>query len=257
MTLQSLNHALQSYNTEAHALLQDFQNSVPQMGPREWRRIESAFRDVRSVFAEYNKWDCYGIALSFKDFDLHDGERLISFNGAMMPWHGRMADTLERRLVPRCVRAWEGRIEASSFQLLHEDSCNIYDIAFERAALSRLGGLSLVRLERALRPEEGLAIEVEGLQGGVVVSYPLAASRGFLLNEDLIPIMWEFRRFWATAGDIYKIVATRFRRPAEIAAHSPSITEFYEPVGMHGADYDRPNGSNSSPTRQMPSVRNT
>lgn len=213
------------------------------MGPREWRRIESAFRDVRPVFAEYNKWDCYGITLSFKDFDLRDGERLISFNGALIPWHGRMAKTLERRLVPRCVRTWEGRIEASSFQMPSEDSRTIYDIAFERAALMRLGGLSLVRLERAPNPGEGLAIEVEGLQGGVVVSYPLEASQRFLLDEDLIPVMWEFRRLRATAGDIYKVIATRFRRPTEIAAYSPSITELYEPAVVHGANSDGPSGS--------------
>lgn len=74
--------------------------------------MEIAFRDVKAVFAEYNKWDEYGIALPYKDFDLRADERLIDFGGTSLPWYGPMTDALERHIIPRCLRSWEGKIMA-------------------------------------------------------------------------------------------------------------------------------------------------
>ncbi|KXL50474.1 hypothetical protein M433DRAFT_141121 [Acidomyces richmondensis BFW] len=48
-------------------------------------RMLAVFLAVKQVFAEYNKWDEYGIALLVKNFDLRPDERLIDFNGTSIP----------------------------------------------------------------------------------------------------------------------------------------------------------------------------
>ena len=87
------------------------------MRARDWRAIEAIFRDVKHLFAAYNKWGDYGIAIPFKDFDLHHGERLIDFGGSTMPWYGVMTEVLERRLVPKSIKIWEGKIKAMSYKM--------------------------------------------------------------------------------------------------------------------------------------------
>jgi hypothetical protein len=79
------------------------------MRGQAWPKIERTFHDVKPIFAEYNKWDDYGIALPFKDLDLHYNERVIDFNGTCIPWYGSMAAALERNITPRCLRSWEGK----------------------------------------------------------------------------------------------------------------------------------------------------
>jgi hypothetical protein len=180
---------------------------------RDWRTIDAKFRDVKHLFAAHNKWGDYGIALPFKDFDLHYGERLIDFGGSTMPWYGIMTEVLERRLVPKSIKIWEGQMEAISYKMQCENTSKAYDLAFEKAVLGRLGRLSLVRLGY---PKEPQYVEVEGIQNGVVVTYPAAVSEELLSTEDLVPIMWEFRRLPYGASNTYEIMATRFRRAAEI-----------------------------------------
>lgn len=90
--------------SDVHTSLPTFRDAVLQMRPRDWRKVETAIRDVKHLFAAHSKWDDYGIALPFKDFDLHVGERLIDFRGSTMPWYGVMTEVLDRRLVPKSIR---------------------------------------------------------------------------------------------------------------------------------------------------------
>jgi len=48
-------------------------------------RMELTFKAVKPVFAEYNKWDEYGIVLLFKGTDMAPNERLIGTNGTAIP----------------------------------------------------------------------------------------------------------------------------------------------------------------------------
>ncbi|GAB7336830.1 hypothetical protein MBLNU13_g00005t1 [Cladosporium sp. NU13] len=200
------------------------------MRVRDWRTIEAIFRDVKHLFAAHNKWGDYGIALPFKDFDLHYGERLIDFGGSSMPWYGVMTEVLERRLVPKSIKIWEGKIEAMSYKMQCENTSKAYDLAFEKAVLGRLGRLSLVRLDC---PKEPQYVEVEGVQNGVVVTYPAAVSEELLSTEDLIPIMWEFRRLPYGASDTYEIMATRFRRAAGIDTNYPDSSQTWEALDTY------------------------
>ena len=165
--LLSLDHTKTDFVSDAYASLPTFQDVVLQMQVRDWRTIEAIFRDVKHLFAAHNKWCDYGIAIPFKDFDLHHGERLIDFGGSTMPWYGVMTEVLERRLVPKSIKIWEGKIEAISYRMQGENTFKAYDLAFEKAALGRLGRLSLVRLDFSKEPQY---VEVEGIQNGVVVT---------------------------------------------------------------------------------------
>ena len=216
--LLSLNHTNTDFLLDAHASLPTFQDAVVQMRVRDWRTIEAILRDVKHLFAAHNKWGDYGIAIPFKDFDLHHGERLIDFGGSTVPWYGVMTEVLERRLVPKSIKIWEGKIEAISYRMQGENTFKAYDLAFEKAALGRLGRLSLVRLDS---PKEPQYVEVEGIQNGVVVTYPAAVSEELLSMEDLVPIMWEFRRLPYGASEAYEIRATKFRRPFGIVTDDP------------------------------------
>lgn len=79
-------------------------------------------------------------------------------------------------------------MEATSHSMRYGDDCKTYDLAFEKAALGRMGGLSLVPLDYSTRAPY---TEVDGIQNGVVVAYPAAALEELLSTEDLVPIMWE------------------------------------------------------------------
>lgn len=175
--------------------------------------MERAFHDVKAVFAEYNEWDDYGIALPYKDFDLPVDERLIDFGGTSLPWHGTMTDELERFIMPRCLRSWEGKTVAYSFYMRQCLSRRAWDINFEQEALLRLRGLTLVRLEE--NREGTTLLQVEGVQSGIAISYPPEACSELSQDEAMIPIMCRFQRFREGASDRYKIVATRFRRAVE------------------------------------------
>ena len=83
--LLSVNHTSTDFSSGVHASLPTFQDAVLQMRLRGWRTIDAKFRDMKHLFAAHNKWGNYGIALPFKDFDLHYGERLIDFGGSTMP----------------------------------------------------------------------------------------------------------------------------------------------------------------------------
>lgn len=231
--LKSINHTLASYDPSAYASLPSFEIAVLQLAQRGWRRFGRALQDVGLVFAKHNKWDEYGIALSFKDLALQDTERLIDFNGALVPYDGTLEANLERRLIPRSIRIWEGKMEATSFTMQQEQSDTTFDIEFEREALLRLGGLSLVRLQDTARTMRRARFEVEGVQNGLAVTLPLAVSEQMLMEEDLIPTMWEYRRFREVTGDTHKIVATRFRRPPVFERASTSSSELSALLGMY------------------------
>ncbi|GAB7336755.1 hypothetical protein MBLNU13_g10849t1 [Cladosporium sp. NU13] len=190
--------------SDAHASLPTFQDVVLQMRVRDWRTIEAILRDVKHLFAAHNKWADYGIAIPFKDFDLHHGERLIDFGGSTMPWYSVMT---------------EG-----------ENTFKAYDLAFEKAVLRRLGRLSLVRLGY---PKEPQYVEVEGIQNGVVVTYPAAVSEELLSMEDLVPIMWEFRRLPYGASEAYEIMATKFRRPVGIGTDDPDSPQACDAIDIY------------------------
>ena len=228
--LLSLNHTNTDFVSDAHASLPTFQDAVLQMRVRDWRTIEAIFRDVKYLFAAHNKWDEYGIAIPFKDFDLHYGERLIDFGGSTMPWYGVMTEVLERRLVPKSIKIWEGKIEAISYRMQCENTFKAYDLAFEKAALGRLGRLSLVRLDSQKEPQY---VDVEGIQNGVVVTYPAAVSEELLSTEDLVPIMWEFRRLPHGASETYNIMATKFRRPVGIETDDPDSPQTCDAIDMY------------------------
>ena len=229
--LLSLNHTNTDFVSDAHAALPTFRDAVHQMGPRDWRRVEVVCRDVRHLFAAHNKLDDYGMALPFKDFDLHIGERLIDFHGATMPWYGIMTKVLERRLVPKSIRIWEGKMEVTSYSMQYGNIFKTYDLAFEKAALGRMGGMSLVRLDYPTRTQY---VEVEDIQNGVVVTYPAAVSEELLFMEDLVPVMWEFRRLPEGASETYGIMATKFRRPAGTKTDSPDSSKTRDVLDMYG-----------------------
>ena len=71
-----------------------------------------------------------------------------------------MTEVLERRLVPKSIKIWEGQIEAISYKMQCENTSKAYDLAFEKAVLGQLGRLSLVRLGY---PKEPQYVEVEGI----------------------------------------------------------------------------------------------
>lgn len=189
--------------------------------------MERAFNDVKAVFADYNKWDDYGIALPFKDFDLRNDERLIDFNGTSVPWYGSMTDVLERNIIPRCLRSWEGKTMPYSFYMRQSADNPARDIGFEKEALLRLGGLALVRLEKGATEKVGsISLEVEGVQSGIVVQYPPEACSTLLQDETMVPIMWRFHRYREGASDRHRMIATRFRRAAEYSvSRSPTSPE--------------------------------
>ena len=145
--LLSLNHISTDFSSNVHASLPTFQDAILQMRVRDWRTIDATFRDVKYLFATHNKSGDYGIALPFKDFDLYYGERSIDFGSSTMPWYGIMTEVLERRLIPKSIKIWEGQIEAISYKMQCENTSKAYDLAFEKAVLGRLGRLSLVRLD--------------------------------------------------------------------------------------------------------------
>ena len=105
-----------------------------------------------------------------------------------------------------------------------------YGLAFEKAELGRLGKLSLVRLGY---PKEPQYVRVEGIQNGVVVKYPAAVSEELLSTEDLVPIMWEFRRLPYGASHAYEIMATKFRRPAGVEMNSPDSSQTRDALDMY------------------------
>ncbi|KAK1044244.1 hypothetical protein LTR74_018317, partial [Friedmanniomyces endolithicus] len=107
--------------------------------------METAFKDAKTVFAEYNKWDEYGMILLFKDVELAHDERLVENNGTTTPWLGDQQGPLEKALSPRMLRLWEGQLLPYMFRLQRREAAPMHDITFERKAASRLGGLGLVR----------------------------------------------------------------------------------------------------------------
>ena len=163
------------------------------------------------MFAEYNKWDEYGIALPFKDMDMRPHERLIDCNGTSIPWSGPLQPSLERYLVPRCLRFWEGSTLAYAFYLQYREAQVVRDIVFEQEVVSHLGGLGLVRLEKSADQGYTGFAEVEGLHGRTTVRYSPEMSNALMTECAVVPIMWQFRRCREGASDRYKIVATRFR----------------------------------------------
>lgn len=48
---------LDAYHTDAYTYLLPFEEAIAAMREREWSRMERAFQDVKSIFAEYNKWE--------------------------------------------------------------------------------------------------------------------------------------------------------------------------------------------------------
>lgn len=229
---------LEHQNIDAYTFLPQFEEAVEVMQSSEWLKMERSFTDVKAVFAEYNKWDDYGIMLPFKDVDLRDDERLIDFNGTSVPWHGSMVDSLERCIIPRCLRSWEGQIVPYTFYFREASRHAIWDVSFEHEAILRLGGLALVRLEdyKSAR-DTSITLQVEDIQGGMVVSYPPSTSKMLLNEEKMIPVMWKFCRCKEEASDRYRLIATRFRRMAECTSSDgwitpPSGTQSMQPEAL-------------------------
>ncbi|KYG42577.1 hypothetical protein M433DRAFT_157712 [Acidomyces richmondensis BFW] len=214
--LHTINHTLPFYRSDAYTSLPPLNEAV--LKTENWNSMLAVFHAVKPVFAEYNKWDEYGIALPVKDFDLGSDERLIDFNGTSIPWRGTMRPALERLVMPNYIRLWHGEPLAYAFKMQCRGNELARDLTFERQALLQLCDLILVRLDSLAARESHGNPEVECLQGRTIVLYPLEISKALIAEKDLVPIMWEFRRSREGASDRYKIVPTRFRlqdsRPA-------------------------------------------
>ncbi|KAK0985461.1 hypothetical protein LTR91_010578 [Friedmanniomyces endolithicus] len=190
----------------------DFQQEQTGSDPESsYISIEIAFKDVKTVFAEYNKWDEYGMILLFKDIEMAHDERLVENNGTTTPWLGDQQGPLEKALSPRILRLWEGQLLRYMFCLQRREAAPMHDITFERKAASRLGGLGLVRLDPLERRASGGRSEFEVVQGRAIVTCPPDVSSEFLPGHRLVPIIWEFRRILEGPSDRYRPIATRFR----------------------------------------------
>lgn len=82
-------------------------------------------------------------------------------------------------------------------------------------------------------PKEQQYIKVEGIQNGVVVIYPAAVLEELLSIEDLVPIMWEFRRLPYRASEAYEIMATKFRRPVGIEIDGPDSLQACNAIDIY------------------------
>ncbi|KAK4905357.1 hypothetical protein LTR49_025342 [Elasticomyces elasticus] len=173
--------------------------------------MESAFKAVKPVFAEYNKWDEYGIVLLFRDIDMAPNERIVDIHGTTAPWLGDLELLLERALSPRTLRLWEGQLLPYSFYLERSNAAAMHDITFEQEAASRLGGLGLVRRDPLKDRASDGCPEVEIEQGRTTTICSPELSYALLQEGVLTPIMWEFRRVREGPSDRYRPMATRFR----------------------------------------------
>ncbi|KAK5141831.1 hypothetical protein LTR32_005697 [Rachicladosporium monterosium] len=176
----------------AYESLPSLREAVQRM--HDWSGMETAFKDAKTVFAEYNKWDEYGMIPLFKDVEMAHDERLVENNGTTTPWLGDQQGPLEKALSPRMLRLWEGQLLPYMFCLQRRGAAPMHDITFERKAASRLGSLGLVRLDHLKRRASGGRPEVEVVQGRAIVTCPPDVSSAFLPGHRLVPIMWEFRR---------------------------------------------------------------
>ncbi|KAK3669750.1 hypothetical protein LTR78_010378 [Recurvomyces mirabilis] len=153
--LRTVNFPLQDYRPDVHRSLPSFEEATLRL--RDGARMQSTFRAAKQIFAEYNKWDDYGIILPFKDVDMKLNERWIELNGTSMPWCGAMRPVPERFVVPQCVRAWEGEVLAYTFTVRNRDSGTVRDVTFEQEAVANLGGLGLIRLANVSENERAVA----------------------------------------------------------------------------------------------------
>lgn len=209
MHLRTINHTLQTYRPDAYDSLPSIVDATHRVYDRT--RMQSAFRAVKSVFAEYNKWDEYGITLLFKDGDMRPNERSVEISGTTIPWAGNIHTSLERILAPRMLRLWEGQLLPYNFYLHRSEDILMHDITFEQEAVSRLGGLGLVRLDNLYRRRSGGNPEVEVKQGRTTILCSPEVSEALLNEGGLVPIMWEFRMVREGPSDRYRPTATRFR----------------------------------------------
>ncbi|KAK5675053.1 hypothetical protein LTS10_012126 [Elasticomyces elasticus] len=207
--LRAINHTLQTYRPDAYDSLPPLQEAVQRI--HEWHKMESAFKAVKPVFAEYNKWDEYGIVLLFRDIDMAPNERIVDIHGTTAPWLGDLELLLERALSPRTLRLWEGQLLPYSFYLERSNAAAMHDITFEQEAASRLGGLGLVRLDPLKDRASDGCPEVETEQGRTTTICSPELSYALLQESVLTPIMWEFRRVREGPSDRYRPMATRFR----------------------------------------------
>ncbi len=69
--------------------------------------MESAFRAVKSVFDEYNKWNEHGIVLLFNNMDMARTERLVEIRRTTIPWADNMHILLVRHLHRGCFDSGE------------------------------------------------------------------------------------------------------------------------------------------------------
>ncbi|KAK0949347.1 hypothetical protein LTR91_026532, partial [Friedmanniomyces endolithicus] len=171
----------------AYESLPSLREAVQRM--HDWSGMETAFKDAKTVFAEYNKWDEYGMILLFKDVEMAHDERLVENNGTTIPWLGDQQGPLEKALSPRMLRLWEGQLLPFMFCLQRREAAPMHDITFERKAASRLGGLGLVRLDPLKRRASGGRPEVEVVQGRAIVTCPPEVSSAFLPRHRLVPII--------------------------------------------------------------------
>ncbi|KAK4909467.1 hypothetical protein LTR49_021746 [Elasticomyces elasticus] len=207
--LRAINHTLQTYRPDAYDSLPPLQEAIQRI--HEWHKMESAFKAVKPVFAEYNKWDEYGIVLLFRDMDMAPNQRLVDIHGTTTPWLGDLELLLERALSPRTLRLWEGQLLPYSFYLERSNAAAMHDITFEQEAASWLGGLGLVRLDTLKERASDGCPEVEIEQGLTTTIFSPELSYALLQEGVLTPIMWEFRRVREGPSDRYRPMATRFR----------------------------------------------
>ena len=111
-----------------------------------------------------------------------------------------------------------------------ENTSKVYNLAFEKAILRQLGRLSLVRLGYL---KELQYVKVKGIQNRVVVTYLAAVSEELLSTEDLVLIIWEFRRLPHRASNTYEIIAIRFRYSAEIDINYLDSLQTREALDMY------------------------
>jgi len=101
----------------------------------------------------------------------------------------------------------------------------MHDLSFEQEAVSRLGGLGMVRLDKLAQRRSGGQPEVEIKQGRVTVLCSPEVSNTLLQEEEgLVPNMWEFRR-------VREMPSTRYRPTATLPRLRDSRTILY--IGVY------------------------
>ncbi|KAK0301748.1 hypothetical protein LTR91_026008, partial [Friedmanniomyces endolithicus] len=118
--LRAINHTILNYRPDAYGSLPSLREAVQRR--HDWSGMETAFKDAKTDFAEYNKWDEYGMILLLKDVEMALDERLVENNGTTTTWLGDQQGPLEKALSPRMLRLWKGQLLPYMFCLQRREA---------------------------------------------------------------------------------------------------------------------------------------